>query len=78
VEEKLYRRIRPPDHLFVLRVSADVASQRKPDHKVEVLEAKSRALDEMVHDGLRVTEVNADQPLDQVLLEIKTRMWELL
>jgi thymidylate kinase len=78
IEEDIYQRIRPPDHLFVLQVSPAVSSQRKPDHKPEVLEVKSQALNEMEQDGLRLTEIDADQPLDQVLLEIKTRLWDLL
>jgi thymidylate kinase len=78
IEEDIYRRIRPPDHLFVLQVSPEVSSQRKPDHKPEILEVKSQALNEMERDGLRITEIDADQPLDRVLLEVKTRLWDLL
>lgn len=78
LEEKIYRGIRPPDHLFVLQVSPGVSSQRKPDHEFAMLEAKSEALNNMERDGLHVTQINADQPLDQVLLEVKTRLWNLL
>jgi thymidylate kinase len=78
LEEDIYQGIRPPDHLFVLQVSPAVSSQRKPDHKPEILQVKSQALNEMEQDGLRLTEVDADQPLDRVLLEIKTRLWDLL
>jgi hypothetical protein len=78
LEEDIYQGIRPPDHLFVLQVSPAVSSQRKPDHKPEILQVKSQALNEMEQDGLRLTEIDADQPLDRVLLEIKTRLWDLL
>jgi thymidylate kinase len=78
VEQNIYQRIRPPDHVFVLQVSPGVSSQRKPDHKPEILKVKSQALKEMERDGLRITEVNADQSLDQVLLETKARLWDLL
>jgi hypothetical protein len=78
VEQNTYRRIRPPDHLFVLQVSPGVASQRKPGHNLKMLEVKSQGFNEMERDGLRITEVHADQSLDQVLLEIKKQVWELL
>jgi hypothetical protein len=77
-EQNLYQRIRPPDHLFVLHVSPGVASQRKPEHKPELLEVKSQALSEMERDTLRITEIDADQALDQVMLEIKAQVWDLL
>jgi hypothetical protein len=78
IEQSIYRRIRPPDQVFVLQVSPAVSAQRKPDHKPEILEFKSHAVNQMERDGLRMTEVNADQSLEQVLLEIKTRLWDLL
>jgi hypothetical protein len=78
VEQNIYRRIRPPDHVFVLQVSPDVSVQRKPDHKPEVLAIKAQALNDMGRDGLCITEVNADQSLNQVMLEIKSHVWELL
>jgi thymidylate kinase len=78
VEQNIYRKILPPDHLFVLNVSTAVSSQRKPDHKQEKLEAKIQSLDKMEQNGLCVTQINADQPLDQALLQIKTALWDLL
>lgn len=78
VEENVYRKIRLPDHIFVLDVSPEVSAQRKPDHKQEKLETKIESLDNIEQDSLCVTHINADQPLDQALLQIKTAIWDLL
>jgi thymidylate kinase len=77
-EENLYRQIRPPEHLFILRVSPEVSLARKPDHKLELIEAKSRAIAQIVRDDLSFTEIDAEQPLEQVLLQIKSTLWRLL
>lgn len=78
MERHFYRRIRPPDHLFILHVSPRVSRQRKSDYDHNVIEEKSRALVQMDKQGLHFTEIDADQPLEQVLLQIKTTLWELL
>ena len=75
VEENIYRGIRPPDHIVVLRVSPEVSLTRKPEHRRERIETKSQALAEFAREGLNVTEIDAEQPLDQVLLQIKSAIW---
>lgn len=77
-ELELYRQIRMPDHLIVLQVSPEVSVQRKPDHKREMIESKYQALQQMKRADLRLTEIDAEQPLDQVLLQVKTIVWDLL
>jgi thymidylate kinase len=77
-EQDIYRKIRPPDHIFVLHVSPEVSQRRKPDHNPEMIEAKSQALKQMERQGLHVIDVNADQPFEQVLLQIKTALWQFL
>lgn len=77
-EERLYQRIPPPEHLFILRVSPAVSQERKPDHRRETIEAKSQAMEQIEADGFGSTHIDADLPLDQVLLEIKTALWRLL
>lgn len=74
-EENVYRLIRPPDHIVVLRVSPEVSLTRKPEHRRERIDAKAHALAEFARDGLNVTDIDAEQPLDQVLLQIKTAIW---
>jgi thymidylate kinase len=74
-EEDLYKKIRPPDRILVLRVRPEVSLARKPEHRRERIEAKAQALADFAQDGLNVTEINAEQPLDQVLLQIKSAIW---
>lgn len=83
-ERRLYRNILPPDHLFVLDVSPAVSIQRKPDHRREVIVAKSRVVRELATVagsnggtfGLVV--IDADQPLDAVLHRLKGLVWQAL
>jgi hypothetical protein len=77
-ERSIYRRIRPPAHLVVLHVSPRVSVQRKPDHRPEMIETKCQALQGIERKGLCVTDIDADQPLDQVLLQAKAAVWDSL
>ena len=75
-EENVYRMIRPPEHILVLRVSPKVSQERKPAHRRERIDAKAHALADFSSDGLNVTEIDAEQPVDQVLLKIKSAIWD--
>lgn len=77
-EEAVYRKILPPENLMILHVSPAVSQARKPDHDAERIYAKSRALLELEACGMNVMKIDADQPLDAVLLEIKKQVWHLL
>lgn len=80
----MYRTFRLPDQLVVLEVSPDVAIGRKPDHRAEVVSVKSRAVRELAtlaeerRGTATVTRVDADRPLDDVLLDVQTRLWDAL
>jgi thymidylate kinase len=78
IEEQMYRKILPPEHVFVLHVSPDVSQQRKPEHKRELIEAKSQAIEQIARDDLNIVDVDAEQPLEQVLIQIKTALWRVL
>jgi thymidylate kinase len=83
VEERSYRTFTLPDLLLVLEVSPEVAIGRKPDHRPEVVTAKSRAAAELATLAERrashaVARVDADRPLDEVLLEVRRRVWDAL
>ena len=78
IEQDVYRKICVPDHVFILHVSPEVSRQRKPDHDRAMIETKASALKQMERQGLHVIEVDADQPLDQVLLQTKTALWQLI
>jgi hypothetical protein len=83
-EERMYRAFGLPDRLVVLHVPTDVAAARKPDHRPEVLAAKSVAADELAalavrrNAGIGPIGINTDRPLDAVLLELKRRLWHVL
>ena len=83
-EERMYRTFRLPDQLVVLEVSPDVAIGRKPDHRAEVVSVKSRAVRELAtlaeerRGTATVTRVDADRPLEDVLLDVQTRLWDAL
>jgi thymidylate kinase len=84
IEEGLYQRFQLPAHLIVLQVSPSVSAKRKTDHPVELLAAKCEAVMDLARlamaSGTRVqvTRVDADRPLDEVMREIKARLWDVL
>jgi adenylate kinase family enzyme len=83
-EQNLYRKFRLPDYLILLDVSPDVSMERKPDHKRAAIEEKSRVLNDLAAEfeahpnGVNLIHLNADQPLDQVLSQMKQEIWEAL
>jgi thymidylate kinase len=77
-EERIYRAIPPPEHVFVLHVSPDVSQARKPEHKRELIEAKSLAIKQIVRDGFDLTDIDADRPIDEILLRIQSILWRLI
>jgi thymidylate kinase len=82
VEERIYRGFGLPDHLVLLDVDPLVAARRKPDHRIDVIRAKTLAAAQLAGlaeaAGAPVTRIDANQPLDRVLLEVKTRLWDAL
>jgi thymidylate kinase len=77
-EERIYRDIPPPEHVFVLHVSPDVSQARKPEHKRELIEAKSLAIKQISGAEFDLTDINADRPLEDILIQIKSTLWRLL
>jgi hypothetical protein len=82
VEARQYRRFGLPDHLVLLDVDPLVAARRKPDHRLEVIRAKARAAAELAAlaeaTGVDVVRIDANRPLDRVLLDVKGRLWDAL
>jgi hypothetical protein len=82
VEERLYRPFGLPDHLVLLDVDPLVAVRRKPDHRVDVIRSKRGAAAELAGlaaaVGAHVTSVDANQPVDRVLLYVKAGLWDAL
>ncbi len=83
-EQSVYSEIKLPDHVFMLDVSPAVSLQRKPDHKPEAIEAKTKALRD-VRTGFGAVPscsslicLDADRPLNEVISELKGKVWEIL
>jgi thymidylate kinase len=76
-----YRRMEAvvPDLVIKLRVSPEVSAGRKQDVSLESLARRVEVVDR-VHfaSGARVACVDANQPLEQVLLEVQRMVWEVL
>lgn len=78
VEQQLYQRILPPDYLIYLRIDLATALRRKPDHCSEEIQPKLAAMETILQAGRSVIEIDARQEFDQVLLQIKKKLWEIL
>jgi len=77
-EERLYRRIPPPDHVVVLHVRPETALARKASRSPDSLTAKARGIAEMDRSRLSVLEVDAERPLDEVVADVKRWIWDRL
>jgi len=83
-ERALYEKMRPPEYLAILNVSPEVSLQRKPDHKQDVVEAKSLLVSDLMAladsdpKRLRSIPLNADLPFEEVFLQLKRRIWDIL
>jgi len=60
-----------PDLVIRLNVDLDTAFARKPDHRRESLARKISVLPQLTYSGAPIVEIDASQPLDQVLAAAK-------
>ena len=73
-EERYYERIDLPDHVFFLKTNIEVIRKRKNDIRYDKLKQKVKAIEEIKEQsGFAI--INSNRPLDDVLLEIKRKMW---
>ena len=77
-EQQFYRRILPPDHVMALQVSANVSLRRKPDHDPRSIEAKTEAVRRSSGSENGFVNIDADQPIELVVAEVRKRIWEYL
>ncbi|PIQ37019.1 MAG: ATP-binding protein [Lysobacterales bacterium CG17_big_fil_post_rev_8_21_14_2_50_64_11] len=61
-----------PDLVIRLNVDLDVACARKPDHRRELLAAKVAATQQLKFNGAPIVDINANQPLPDVLAAAQT------
>ena len=64
-----------PDLLVKLVVSPAVAHARKPDHSLASIERKCAITRDLRFPGVEVASIDADQPLDKVMLDAKRLVW---
>lgn len=69
----------PPDVIVRLHVPVDIASQRKPDTPLDQLRRKVEIVSQLrFAPPTRVVEVDAAQPFEQVLRDVKQAVWSCL
>jgi thymidylate kinase len=64
-----------PDLVIKLVVSPEVAHARKPDHSLATIARKCALTRQLAFDGAAVVAIDADQPLDKVMLDAKRAVW---
>lgn len=68
-----------PDLVVKLNVTPEVSARRKQDVSLDSLTRRADVVKRVQFPaGVRIVQVNADQPLEQVLLEVKRAIWEVL
>ncbi|HZD11569.1 MAG TPA: hypothetical protein VE553_09520 [Candidatus Binatia bacterium] len=78
-EQAVYDAFELPDHVFLLDVTPDVSLARKPDHDRAAVEAKYRLLQEMMAKcAPQIVCVDANQELEDVVLDLKRAVWQAL
>jgi hypothetical protein len=73
----LARRL-PPDLVIKLRVTSDTVARRRPDMDPAVILERIDALRRLTFPGARVVNVDAEQPLAEVIRAVKSEVWRLL
>lgn len=82
-EERLYKRFAPAGYTIILDVTPEISQQRKPDHTLETIRGKDASIREL-QARLRASNAaswsiqDADLPLDEVLLQLKRKIWAVL
>lgn len=64
------------DVIFRLNISPEVASRRKPEHDCKMIEQKCNDLSKISFGHAKVIDVDASLPYEQVLLDIKRKIWK--
>lgn len=67
-----------PDLVLRLNVSLDVAAARKPDHRFSSLARKIADVPRLTFEGAPIVEIDAEQPLEQVLAQARAAIDERL
>ena len=77
IEESYYDAIELPDKIVVLQVHIDELRRRKSDIELDKHELKAEAVNRIVTTDV-ISVVDANRPYDEVLLQVKTQIWNAL
>ena len=65
-----------PNLIFRLNISVDTCISRKPENRNrDVFEKKIRDLNQLKFQGAKIIDIDAEQPYEKELLEIKKHLW---
>lgn len=73
IEERYY-----PDMVIKLNISPEIAFSRKKELNKETLQKKAAIINDLIFDESIVVNIDASQPKDKVILEIKQEIWKNL
>ena len=76
-EIKIYKSIKLPDAIFVLNAEIEKLRSRKQDLSYNEQNEKASAVKNLPHTQ-PFNKINANQKYDQVLLEVKRKIWKIL
>ena len=77
-ENRFYRDFLPPEQMFVLRVEPQRAVDRKLDEPAEHVFRRSKALWNFDWQDSRVHLIDANLPLENVLADLRKKVWASL
>lgn len=77
-EASFYRRIQPPDAVIVMRVDPEVAVRRRAEQDEEFVRRRAAEIRNRSWTEPGFFVVDANQPLQQVVTEVKGRLWATL
>jgi hypothetical protein len=59
-------------------IDPEVGKQRKPEHNIEMLRTKTKIIKELEFPDSKVYEVDANRPLEEVKLAVRSIVWKNL
>ena len=77
LEESFYKEIPQPDKIFVLRADIDTLRSRKTDIPMNKHIEKAGAINKIEEDEDTII-IDATMPYEVVLMQVKTKIWEIL
>lgn len=76
-EAYYYNNIRLPDKILVLQVVLDELRRRKADLDISLHREKAEIVNDII-ESEHITLIDANKPYDEVLLEVKRKIWNVL